>query len=95
MPKLTKTAECPLAKYNVEADAGMHCEKFGTGGMDAYEEELFAVCACCEYTDEVKEINGCYVLDRKDEIFYDHCLDCPVHMELESISEMKAEAAMS
>ncbi len=96
IPKLTKDTECPLAKYHIKPDGRTFYEKLKAGEAEPLDEDdLFAICACCEYTDGVTENGGSYELNRTEETFYKHCMDCPAHMAYEGIVETKAEAMMS
>lgn len=89
-----KDTVCPLARYNVTPTETSFVERLRMGIKPLESEDLFSLCACCEYGNAA--IDGDYVvLNRTDEDYEKHCLDCPVHMVQECILENEAEAMMS
>ena len=82
---------CPLKKYNVVPGS--------IDDRDPTLDELFYVCACCEHSGGVEEveINGekMYKIIKDDDTFKKHCADCPIHFFEEYIREAEGEAAYS
>lgn len=94
IPRVTETKLCPLDKYRVKPETNsIPWYKRSLEEMQPTESELFALCACCKNTSVAPSEDGeFWELEVKDA---DKCLDCPVKVELDSIKETAAEAAMS
>ena len=96
MSKLSEDTVCPLAHYNAEVDTRSFAERLMAGEKPLEDSDIFAICACCEYSNGAKEIGEELVeLDLTEESYMKHCLDCPVHMAFECMQENRAEAEMS
>lgn len=93
-----KGEKCPLEAYNVTPDMRSFAEKLMDGmhalTPDEQNEQLFAVCACCEHTGVIENDEG-YELDRSEQAYRDYCVDCPINKAREAIAEAMAEAMMS
>lgn len=80
---------CPLAKYHAEVDTrpwwDPSVERVTIDG-------LLAVCALCDNA-SVSQEGDEYVINRPN--LTAHCLDCPIHLCIDNITECEAEARMS
>lgn len=84
--------ECPLAKYGVkpEEDQKLWWECHASE-MELTEDELFALCSCCDNTDVVETRDEIKAI-RKDTRA---CMRCPVKMAEEAIQDARTEGACS
>ena len=89
---LTGTVECPLAKYGVKPEENPKpwWERHASE-MEPTDDELFAICSCCDNTDVVETSDEITAI-RKD--LY-ACSGCPVKMVEDAIQEARAEGACS
>lgn len=94
--KLTSDETCPLEKYNITPDTRTFREKIEAGDLVQLNDyDLFAICACCEHIEGVKEVDGQFELVGYEKAFEEHCMDCPVHATRETMEELCAEASCS
>lgn len=98
LPNIGENTTCPLEKYNIVPDTRTFAEKLKAGDKilspEKQIEQMFAICACCEYVDVVE--NGEYFeIERSEQVYHAYCLDCPVQKTTEAIEENMAEAMMS
>ena len=96
MRKLSEDTTCPIAHYEVKPDTRPFHERLMAGEKPLDERGIFALCACCEHSNGVKEAGEDTVeLDLDESAYEKHCMDCPVHMAYECMMENLAEAMMS
>ena len=88
----TGTEKCPLEKYGIspEQNPKPWWERHRSE-MEPSEEELFALCACCDNAD-VEAKGDTYTAHRKD---LHACFGCPVKTAEEAMQEAAAEARCS
>lgn len=91
MPLIGAGTVCPLAKYKVpdRSDPRPGYE-IPSSELEVTQNELFALCACCEHAILAEAENGQLVVNRLE--FKSYCLDCPVKIVEDSIHECAAEA---
>lgn len=87
LPLFNESFVCPLSKYAIDPNVTVEPHEF------VNEDELFALCAECDNTGEVKvHKDGSMSVKRVDLTM---CTDCIVKMIQESNAECAAEARMS
>jgi hypothetical protein len=92
LPTIGNDTCCPMEKYNITP------QKNRLISMDSIldDTDLFLLCANCDYAKVVETNNGEELeLERTDEEYQAHCMDCPVQMCRDNMVETMAEAMMS
>lgn len=90
-----KATTCPLAKYTIEPlSDGRKWWEVPASETDPTPEEFSALCESCEHYRKF-EGRDLEDFDTFSELMHEACIDCPVKMVMDNMSELAAEAAMS